>query len=59
MLQSHINTLSLASIIEGVQSFRFTKLKEERLIRMLVQSGLDEYTLNCLYHLIKHKASQT
>lgn len=58
MFQSHINTLSLASIASKTHSSHYSKEKEEQLIAVLVRSGLNEYSLNYLYHLVKHKVSE-
>lgn len=57
MFQSHINTLSLASIAAKVHKAHYSKEKEEQMVLVLVQSGLNEYTLNYLYHLVRNKAS--
>lgn len=57
MFESHINTLSLASIAAKVHGSHYSKQKEEELILVLVRSGLNEYSLNFLYHLVKRKAS--
>lgn len=57
MFQSHINTLSLASIAAKVHKTHYSKEKEEQMVLVLMQSGLNEYTLNYLYHLVRNKAS--
>lgn len=57
MFESHITTLSLASIAAKVHGSHYSKQKEEELILVLVRSGLNEYSLNFLYHLVKRKAS--
>lgn len=57
MFQSHINTLSFAAIAARIHKAHYSKEKEERLVLVLVKSALNEYALNYLYHLVRHKAS--